>query len=123
MEKSDARVFAGAMEDLLDIPSFLCEAIEAYLVNDRYQDVCEFVVNRLKTLQDEKVHTNFDHYFGSPEMASATLDSFKGYSTGNDAYRKFISWMHNDKGRMFNNTVVNHTDWLKEEYVESSETN
>lgn len=48
MAVEDAIVFAGAMEDLLNIPSLVCELIEKKLTEGKYEEVVRYVVERKK---------------------------------------------------------------------------
>ena len=52
MNKEDAIYFAGLMEDYLHIPSFLCESIENDLVNGKYKEVIEYVIQRKKEVEE-----------------------------------------------------------------------
>lgn len=52
MNKEEAVYFAGLMEDYLNIPSFLCEAIENDLVNGKYKEVIEYVIQRKKEVEE-----------------------------------------------------------------------
>lgn len=54
MKIEDARYFAGLMEDYLEIPAFICEKIENKLANEEYKDVIEFIINRKKSLNEER---------------------------------------------------------------------
>lgn len=54
MKIEDARYFAGLMEDYLEIPAFICEQIESKLKNEEYKDVIEFIINRKKSLNEER---------------------------------------------------------------------
>ena len=54
MKIEDARYFAGLMEDYLEIPAFICERIESKLKNEEYKDVIEFIINRKKSLNEER---------------------------------------------------------------------
>lgn len=53
MNKQDARYFAGKMEDILNIPAFVCEKIEQELINEDYESVCKFILNRLKEINGD----------------------------------------------------------------------
>ena len=48
MTKQDARDFAGRMEDILNIPAFVCEKMEQELIDGKFESVCIFILNRLK---------------------------------------------------------------------------
>lgn len=50
MSNEDAKFFAGEMEDFLDIPAMLCEAIEKRLAQGKYKEVCEYIVRRRREL-------------------------------------------------------------------------
>lgn len=69
MNKEEAVYFAGLMEDYLNIPSFICESIEKDLVNGRYKEVIEYIIQRKKYLkekeQKEREQINID---GSVEI-------------------------------------------------------
>ena len=54
MNKEDAMFFAGEMEDFLDIPAMLCEAIQKRLEQGKYKEVCEFIVRRRKEIKKAK---------------------------------------------------------------------
>lgn len=64
MNKEEAVYFAGLMEDYLNIPSFICESIEKDLVNGRYKEVIEYIIQRKKE-QKEREQINID---GSVEI-------------------------------------------------------
>lgn len=51
MEKEDAILLAGKCEDWLNIPSLVCEIIEGALREGRYEDVCKFMVQRIKEIE------------------------------------------------------------------------
>ena len=51
MNKNDAIYFAGLMEDFLNLPSFVCEHIEQALINEKYKDVIEYIINRRKEIE------------------------------------------------------------------------
>ena len=69
MNKEEAVYFAGLMEDYLNIPSFICESIEKDLVNGRYKEVIEYIIQRKKISkkkeQKEREQINID---GSVEI-------------------------------------------------------
>ena len=48
MNKEDAIYFAGLMEDYLHIPSFLCETIEKKIIDEKYKEVIEYIIQRKK---------------------------------------------------------------------------
>ena len=54
MKKDRARYFAGLMEDFLDIPSFICELIERKLIDDKYEEVINYVIDRKQELEQRK---------------------------------------------------------------------
>ena len=56
MEKKDARFFAGLMDDFLNIPSYICEAIEINLINGHYLKVLNFIVERKRAQKEEDKH-------------------------------------------------------------------
>lgn len=54
MTEDDARYFAGLMEDFLEIPAFVCEVVERYLMDGKFESVCEYVVQRKRELEHEQ---------------------------------------------------------------------
>ena len=54
MKEDRARYFAGLMEDFLHIPAFMCERIERKLVNDKYEEVINYVIDRKQYLEQEE---------------------------------------------------------------------
>lgn len=52
MNKEDAIYFAGLMEDYLHIPSFLCETIEKNLIDKKYKEVIEYIIQRKKEIDN-----------------------------------------------------------------------
>ena len=48
MNEQDARLLAGQLQDWVRIPSFVCEMIEDRLANGKYEEVCNFIVRRIK---------------------------------------------------------------------------
>lgn len=46
MNKEDAISFASLMEDYLKIPSFVCEYIEQALIDGKYKEVIEYIIQR-----------------------------------------------------------------------------
>lgn len=54
MNDEDAKFFAGEMEDFLDIPAMLCEAIEKRLAQGKYKEVCDFILRRRKEIKKAK---------------------------------------------------------------------
>lgn len=52
MNKENAIYFAGLMEDYLHIPSFLCEIIEKNLINKKYKEVIEYIIQRKKEIDN-----------------------------------------------------------------------
>lgn len=64
MDIKKIRRFAGLMEDYLDIPSITCETIETKLLNEKYEEVLEYVVDRREYVEKENLvkvsqNTNF----------------------------------------------------------------
>lgn len=53
MNKENAIKFAGLMEDYLDIPSFVCEYIERALIDGRYKEIIEYIIQRRNELEQE----------------------------------------------------------------------
>lgn len=53
MERKDAKYFASQMEGILDIPAFMCEAIEEALVNGDFKSVCNFILGRLREIEGD----------------------------------------------------------------------
>ena len=57
MNKEEAIRFAGLMESYLNIPSFVCEYIEKDLINGKYRETIEYVIqrrNEIETKEDYK---------------------------------------------------------------------
>ena len=52
MNKENAIYFAGLMEDYLHIPSFLCETIEKNLIDKKYKEVIEYIIQRKKEIDN-----------------------------------------------------------------------
>lgn len=52
MNKENAIYFAGLMEDYLHIPSFLCETIEKNLIDKKYKEVIEYIIQRKKEIKN-----------------------------------------------------------------------
>ena len=56
MEKERAIIFASLMQNILNIPSMVCEAIERKLIEGNYEEVVNFVVDkRIENLDKLKV--------------------------------------------------------------------
>ena len=56
MEKERAIIFASLMQNVLNIPSMVCEAIERKLIKGDYEEVVNFVVDkRIENLDKLKV--------------------------------------------------------------------
>ena len=53
MNKERAIYFAGLMEEYLNIPSFVCEIIENELINEKYNKVINYVIDRRKELENK----------------------------------------------------------------------
>ena len=53
MSKERAIYFAGLMEEYLNIPSFVCENIENELINEKYNKVINYVIDRRKELENK----------------------------------------------------------------------
>ena len=51
MNKEKAIKFASLMEDYLNIPSFVCEYIEQALINGKYEEVINYIIQRRKELE------------------------------------------------------------------------
>lgn len=68
MNKEEAVYFAGLMEDYLNIPSFICESIEKDLVNGRYKEVIEYIIQRKKYLKKEQKEREQINIDGSVEI-------------------------------------------------------
>lgn len=51
MEQATARAFAGLMEDYLHLPGFMCEKIEARLLEGHFEEVIQYVVDRRKEIE------------------------------------------------------------------------
>ena len=51
MNKENAIKFAGLMEDYLNIPSFVCEYIEKALIDGRYKEIIEYIIQRRNELE------------------------------------------------------------------------
>lgn len=50
MNREEAIYFAGLMESYLNIPSFICEIIEYKLIEGKYQEVIEYIIQRKREL-------------------------------------------------------------------------
>ena len=57
MERQNAIRFACLMEDYLDIPSFVCEYIEKALIDNKYKEVIEYIIERRSELEQEMATT------------------------------------------------------------------
>ena len=55
MDINTARAFAGLMEDYLKIPSMVCELIENKLIDDKSEEVIQFVVKRKEEINKENI--------------------------------------------------------------------
>ena len=53
MNKERAIYFAGLMEEYLNIPSCVCENIENELINEKYNKVINYVIDRRKELENK----------------------------------------------------------------------
>lgn len=51
MNKENAIRFASLMEDYLQIPSFVCEEIEKALIDGRYKEIIEYIIQRRNELE------------------------------------------------------------------------
>ena len=53
MNKERAIYFAGLMEEYLNIPFCVCENIENELINEKYNKVINYVIDRRKELENK----------------------------------------------------------------------
>ena len=53
MNKERAIYFAGLMKEYLNIPSCVCENIENELINEKYNKVINYVIDRRKELENK----------------------------------------------------------------------
>lgn len=53
MTKEECMKFAGYMGEYLNVPSFVCEVIEAKLMSGKYEEVCKFIVQRKDELAND----------------------------------------------------------------------
>ena len=54
MDGNDAIMFAGLMEDFLNIPSLVCELIEKKLTEGKYEEVIRYIIERKKKMNKAK---------------------------------------------------------------------
>lgn len=54
MDSNDAIMFAGLMEDFLNIPSLVCELIEKKLTEGKYEEVIRYIIERKKKMNKAK---------------------------------------------------------------------
>ena len=54
MDKKNAIRFAGLMEDYLNIPSFVCEYIEKALMEERYEEIIDYIIQRRNEIEGEE---------------------------------------------------------------------
>ena len=54
MDKENAIRFAGLMEDYLNIPSLICEYIEKALMEERYKEVIDYIIQRRNEIEGEE---------------------------------------------------------------------
>lgn len=54
MDSNDAIMFAGLMEDFLNIPSLVCELIEKKLTEGKYEEVVRYIIERKKKINKAK---------------------------------------------------------------------
>ena len=57
MDRKNAIRFACLMEDYLNIPSFVCEHIEKALINNKYKEVIEYIIQRRNELEQKMATT------------------------------------------------------------------
>ena len=53
MDKENAIRFAGLMENYLNIPSFVCEYIEKALMEERYKEIIDYIIQRRNEIEGE----------------------------------------------------------------------
>lgn len=53
MNRKDAIYFAGLMEDFLHIPSFVCEMIENKLIEEKYEEIIKYIIQRKREIENE----------------------------------------------------------------------
>lgn len=75
MIKEEAIYFAGLMASYLDIPSFVCEIIEKKLIEGKYQEVIEYIIQRKRELEYEDIRR------AVKELEEAKDKSYDGYFT------------------------------------------
>jgi hypothetical protein len=54
MDSNDAIMFAGLMEDFLNVPSLVCELIEKKLTEGKYEEVIRYIIERKKKMNKAK---------------------------------------------------------------------
>ena len=87
MNKEESIYFAGLMEDYLNIPSFICESIEQDLINGKYKEVIEYIIQR-KNEQKEREQINID---GSIEKNKPSKVTFEvNADTNIDEFYRFM---------------------------------
>lgn len=59
MNKEKAIYFAGLMEEYLNIPSYVCESIKNELINEKYNKVINFVIDRRKELENKANYKSY----------------------------------------------------------------
>ncbi len=59
MNEEEAIRFAGLMEDYLNIPSFVCEAIQQQLEKNKYKEVIEYVIQRRNEIESKEDYISY----------------------------------------------------------------
>lgn len=78
MNRERAIYFAGLMEEYLNIPSCVCENIENELINEKYNKVINYVIDRRKELENKanyKTHQEIINMYLELQQEKEQLNS------------------------------------------------
>ena len=92
MNKERAIYFAGLMEEYLNIPSCVCENIENELINEKYNKVINYVIDRRKELENKanyKTHQEIINMYLELQQENKIL---KENAENNDKVVDKVNW-------------------------------
>lgn len=91
MNKERAIYFAGLMEEYLNIPACVCEYIENELVNEKYNKVINYIIDRRKELENDEDYISYQKignmYLELEERINKAIEilgKYKHYSVPNE---------------------------------------
>ena len=92
MNRERAIYFAGLMEEYLNIPSCVCENIENELINEKYNKVINYVIDRRKELENKanyKTHQEIINMYLELQQQNKIL---KENAENNDKVVDKVNW-------------------------------